>query len=276
MPPNAEMLSGGVLRMNSLTGMESGNYRCKAENAAGVVEKMATLRILEEPRIRIQPEGSITLVEGSPLSIKCTATGDPVPVITWKKMGNEYTEMPSRSPTLQIERVSKADEGVYSCVATNEAGSAEERVQVLIEENQRKIQEYPVRFDERRQHYDQRPAISDTRYPVNIQSSGLVIPVQTVEHEITTSVGMNVDLTCLNVGSIPPNSRVVWTKPGGAPISSSQQTGKGVLHIRKARLSDQGVYRCELVEDNGTVLFQLFANLAVLGHIMMSQTAFMP
>ena len=73
--------------MNSITGAESGQFRCRAENAAGIVEAMATLRIQDLPTIRLEPAGSVTMMEGSPLVIKCFATGDPTPVVSWKKMG---------------------------------------------------------------------------------------------------------------------------------------------------------------------------------------------
>merc|ERR1712106_902243 len=140
MPPNAELLSGGVLRMNSVTGTESGQFKCRAENAAGRVEAMATLRIQELPRIRLDPSGSIKLVEGSPLVIKCLATGDPQPVVSWKRMGRAFTELNTVSPTLEIGRLTKQDEGTYSCVATNDAGQTEERLQVIVEEFPRKTE----------------------------------------------------------------------------------------------------------------------------------------
>ena len=73
--------------MNSVTGAEAGSFRCRAENAAGKVEAIATLRIQELPTIRMDPQGSVTVKVGSPLVIKCQVTGDPVPQISWKKMG---------------------------------------------------------------------------------------------------------------------------------------------------------------------------------------------
>ena len=73
--------------MNSVTGSEAGSFRCRAENAAGSVESMATLRIQELPKIRMDPQGSVTVVVGSPLVIKCIVSGDPIPEISWKKMG---------------------------------------------------------------------------------------------------------------------------------------------------------------------------------------------
>ena len=74
-------------RMTAVTGAESGEFMCRAENAAGRAETMATLRIQEMPRIRLEPAGLVTLMEGSPLSLKCLATGDPQPSVSWRKMG---------------------------------------------------------------------------------------------------------------------------------------------------------------------------------------------
>ena len=77
--------------MNSVTGLESGQFKCRAENAAGRVESMATLRIQELPAIRMEPHGSVKEMVGSPLVIKCLATGDPLPTVSWKRMGRyEY------------------------------------------------------------------------------------------------------------------------------------------------------------------------------------------
>ena len=73
--------------MTAVTGVESGEFLCRAENVAGKVEATATLRIQEMPRIRLEPAGLITLMEGSPLSLKCLATGDPQPTVSWRKMG---------------------------------------------------------------------------------------------------------------------------------------------------------------------------------------------
>jgi hypothetical protein len=85
--PNVEILGGGVIRINRLTGAEAGQYNCKAVNEAGVAEATATLIIQEAPSIQLTPSGSISVQAGSPLSLVCTARGDPPPSVTWKKVG---------------------------------------------------------------------------------------------------------------------------------------------------------------------------------------------
>ena len=188
------------------------------------------------------------------------------------------------SPTLEIARVTKQDEGTYSCVATNAAGQEEDRVQVIVEE-QPKPTETPQRQYQPKANdrypvdpYHRYPPQSDIRHPaetydqhsVKSGQPSVIIPVQAVEHEVNTRVGMNVDLTCMNVGSMPRNTRVVWSRSDGSTIASSHTTGQGVLHIRSAKKSDEGVYLCQLIEDGGAVLFQLFANLRVQGDVFIN------
>ena len=135
MPSNVEILSGGVIRMIQVTGVEEGQYRCTAENIAGKVEAVATLTIHQLPSVQLTPSGSVSVNVGSPLNIRCVASGDPLPTISWKKIGRSSKTLGTTSPTLQISSVSKEDEGTYSCVATNIAGEMEERVQVIVTED---------------------------------------------------------------------------------------------------------------------------------------------
>ena len=47
-------------------------------------------------------------------------------------MFRTMTDLRSSSPTLVIERLTKQDEGTYSCLASSEAGQVEERLQVMV------------------------------------------------------------------------------------------------------------------------------------------------
>ena len=89
--------------------------------------------------------------------------------------------------------------------------------------------------------------------------------IPAVEHEVNTRVGMNVDLTCMNIGSMPVNTQTVWSRADGNPIARRHKKADGILHIRGAKKSDEGLYLCQLIEPSGTVLFQLNANLVVQG-----------
>jgi len=262
--------------MNSVTGAEAGSFRCRAENAAGKVEAIATLRIQELPTIRMDPQGSVTVKVGSPLVIKCQVTGDPIPQISWKKMGTTLTQLPTTSESLEIPNVRKEDEGTYSCVANNAAGQMEDRVQVIVEENNDYLPQPAIPQDTYIQEERSRsPQIPQDPYAENLpqpynpyqtespRESPPTPQIRVVEHEVNTRVGMNVDLTCMNVGSMPLNTETVWTRAGDTPIARRHKKDKGILHIRGAKKSDEGLYLCQLIEPSGTVLFQLRANLIV-------------
>ena len=47
-------------------------------------------------------------------------------------MCRTMTDLRSSSPTLVIERLTKQDEGTYSCLASSAAGQVEERLQVMV------------------------------------------------------------------------------------------------------------------------------------------------
>lgn len=244
--PNAELLPGGVLRINTVTAREAGQYRCVATNPAGTVQALASLGVQEQPGIRLQPSGAVTLSEGSPLTVVCTVTsGDPPPRLSWKRLGVESgagRPVGDGSPTLSIPRVTKEDEGTYSCVASNSAGEAEERLQVMVTRESPAWPEEPAR---------RRPGE---------QERGV--------HEVHTRIGGNVELNCLTGGETPPGSRAVWTRSSQSrPFSRRHNQQDGLLTIQGVKSSDHGLYRCQLLSSEGTVLYELKANLIVKGKI---------
>ena len=157
----------------------------------------------------------------------------------------------------------------------------EDRVQVIVEENNDYLPQPAIPQDRYIQEERSRsPQIPQDPYAENLpqpynpyQTESPRVPtespptpqIRVVEHEVNTRVGMNVDLTCMNVGSMPLNTETVWTRAGDTPIARRHKKDKGILHIRGAKKSDEGLYLCQLIEPSGTVLFQLRANLIVKG-----------
>ena len=74
-------------------------------------------------------EPSITVIEGSIATLTCLATGDPDPVQTWSRNGNELTsggryQISADGRVLTVQGVTEAqDEGVFTCHASNMAGN---------------------------------------------------------------------------------------------------------------------------------------------------------
>lgn len=64
---------------------------------------------------------SIIVEEQQNVTFTCSASGDPVPVITWSKDGGHVSVETQESLTLL--NVSREDSGIYACNASNEVGS---------------------------------------------------------------------------------------------------------------------------------------------------------
>ena len=75
------------------------------------------------------PLGTLTLFPGHSTVLDCTATGQPPPTTTWTRnsLPIDFSSFPSLSlasnGSLVLSAVTGAEEGNYSCTATNQAGS---------------------------------------------------------------------------------------------------------------------------------------------------------
>jgi autotransporter-associated beta strand protein len=91
-----------------------------ATNIAGMVTNNATLTVIVTPVIAPQPT-NITVNVGAAVNFVSGATGVPTPGLQWYKNG---TGMPGQtSGTLTIASAQGSDNGTYTLVATNAAGS---------------------------------------------------------------------------------------------------------------------------------------------------------
>ncbi len=76
-----------------LTGAEAGEYTCTATNAAGSASARAVLVVQRAPRIvevtpRPRDGGGLVMVEaGRRLALSCSASGDPLPAVSWERLG---------------------------------------------------------------------------------------------------------------------------------------------------------------------------------------------
>lgn len=86
-------------------------------------------------------ETFITVVEGSEVTLSCTATGQPTPFVTWLRDGEEVptNSTPHLSSmggegwgSLTISPVRSEDGGVWECVGTNVAGSNQESITLSV------------------------------------------------------------------------------------------------------------------------------------------------
>ncbi|XP_039268950.2 hemicentin-1-like [Styela clava] len=228
-------------RGQSLTVLNSelehdGEYTCVADNAVGEADKDFDVSILVPPTIA-GDDMTHTIQVTRYLAIECRASGIPKPTLSWYKDGrtvaiinNDLEEGPQTLDNgryLEFSRIRVEDEGVYKCVATNEAGS------------------------------------DDKTHTVNVQVppkfSGDDIPAN-----VSVVEGEDITLTCYASGDPPPT--ITWLKNGvlikdGGRFSISDSGT--FLTINNAAQSDRGQYTCRATNDVGVITQNQFLDVLV-------------
>lgn len=123
--PRYSLTGGYNLRIENLKSHDKGEYTCSISTFETPVTVSHTLEILVPPRIEAAEE-NFTVKKGKHIELRCKATGNPPPDIHWTKeggglLGNGKTV--EHSSGLVITSVSRQDEGVYICSASNGVGS---------------------------------------------------------------------------------------------------------------------------------------------------------
>lgn len=77
----------------------------------------------------VEPVEPVTIVQGSLVTLTCEARGVPPPTLTWIKDGQPLSLhrnllLDGQETRLQLPDVAPSDAGLYSCVASNQAGSS--------------------------------------------------------------------------------------------------------------------------------------------------------
>ena len=99
---------------------DSDFYFCSASNLLGRVEKKTLLVVVSPPRFIVKPPAKVFTGVGSTLTLHCKATGDPQPLISWKKQDGQLPAGRSRqlaNGTFIIRDITMNDRGIYKCIA---------------------------------------------------------------------------------------------------------------------------------------------------------------
>ncbi|XP_024897035.1 muscle, skeletal receptor tyrosine-protein kinase isoform X1 [Pteropus alecto] len=131
------VLESGSLRIHNVQKEDAGHYRCVAKNSLGTAySKLVKLEVEEESepeqdnkvfaRILRAPE-SHNVTFGSFVTLRCTATGIPVPIITWIENGNAVSSGSIQESVKDRVIDSRLQlfitkPGLYTCIATNKHG----------------------------------------------------------------------------------------------------------------------------------------------------------
>nr|XP_051676343.1 hemicentin-1 isoform X2 [Oryctolagus cuniculus] len=216
--------NGGVLKIEDAQVQDAGRYTCEATNVAGKTEKNYNVNIWVPPNIYGSNElVQLTVIEGNLISLLCESSGIPPPNIIWKKKGSPVladsvgrVRILSGGRQLQISVAEKSDAGLYTCVASSVAGSAQKdyTLQVYI-----------------------RPTIAGS----GSQPTELVV-----------MRGQDISLECAVQGV--PQPVVTWMKDG-RPLTKGRglevlDEGR-TLQVKNTHVSDTGRYVCVAVNVAG-------------------------
>ncbi|XP_053523819.1 hemicentin-2 [Artibeus jamaicensis] len=131
---------GGVLSLESLGEASGGLYSCVASSPSGEAVLQYNVDVQVPPQLLVaEGSGQVTTLVGQPLELPCQASGSPVPTIQWLQNGRPAEELTgvhvaSQGTVLHIDRVEPGHAGLFSCQATNEAGTAGAEVELSVHE----------------------------------------------------------------------------------------------------------------------------------------------
>jgi len=87
LPQERARYNNSVLQISDVRKSDSETYLCSAVNLLGKVERKTQLVVVSLPVFTVKPPGKVLAVTGDTLTLNCSATGDPGPVISWKRQG---------------------------------------------------------------------------------------------------------------------------------------------------------------------------------------------
>jgi len=121
LPEGRVQYNNSVLQISDVRKSDSDTYFCSAVNLLGNAEKKTQLVVVSPPVFTVMPPGKVFVATGDTLTLNCSATGDPRPVISWKRQGAVLPLGRSQltNDVLIIRDFRAGDGGIYMCVATN-------------------------------------------------------------------------------------------------------------------------------------------------------------
>ena len=121
LPHGRVQFNSSAIKLLDVRKSDSDNYLCTARNLLGSVVKRTVLVVVFLPQFTVKPPDKVAAPPGDTLTLNCSATGDPQPVISWKRQGAALPVGRSQrtNEALVLRDVIKEDAGNYICVATS-------------------------------------------------------------------------------------------------------------------------------------------------------------
>ncbi|XP_063662655.1 contactin-6 isoform X2 [Pan troglodytes] len=139
-PEERIQIENGTLIITMLNVSDSGVYQCAAENKYQIIYANAELRVLASaPDFSKSPVKKKSFVQvGGDIVIGCKPNGFPRAAISWKR-GTETLRQSKRvflleDGSLKIYNITRSDAGSYTCIATNQFGTAKNTGSLIVKE----------------------------------------------------------------------------------------------------------------------------------------------
>uniref|UniRef100_A0A182IJ13 Ig-like domain-containing protein n=1 Tax=Anopheles atroparvus TaxID=41427 RepID=A0A182IJ13_ANOAO len=122
--PRVRLVNGYTLQIRDAVPQDAGDYICQIA-MLDPREITHHVEILVPPKItHVTSGGHLQVRKGSPVRLECSATGNPMPNITWTRKNNLLPngEEQFTNPVYVIENMDRHKGGTYICTANNGVG----------------------------------------------------------------------------------------------------------------------------------------------------------
>ncbi|KAF5916711.1 hypothetical protein HPG69_005506, partial [Diceros bicornis minor] len=258
--PRHTFLPSGSMKITETRVSDSGMYLCTATNIAGNVTQSVKLNVHVPPKIQRGPK-LMKVQVGQRVDLPCNAQGTPLPVITWFKgrstvLVDGVQRISNPDGMLSIDQAVLSDAGIYTCVATNIAGSDETEITLHVQDKmstsndvnhrsptmrfavQRKYNEGSEEYESKG---EQPPTLEDPEPPYNTPFQERV-------------ANQRIAFPCPAKGTPKPTIKWLWNGrelTGREPGISILEDGT-LLVIASVTPYDNGEYICVAVNEAGT------------------------
>nr|XP_032634826.1 obscurin-like protein 1 isoform X1 [Chelonoidis abingdonii] len=271
------------LSISQVTPADSGQYVCKAKNAIGETYAAATLKVdageLQQegdpedvPPVFLSKPLSWQVCRGEDVMLTCRVSGQPCPVLQWKKDGRQLSDLfesshfsvgkePEDWHFLKIFSARPPDGGVYVCRAWNRSGEALAAAVLLVDPMARGLPDCsPLSHFSKQpdQQGDRRLCHGQRTTPWPARHNGEVAPGAPKAKVFAVSEGKHAKFRCYVTGK--PKPEIVWKKDGKVVVPDRRhlvyedREGYFILKVLYCKAPDQGLYVCTASNTAGQTL----------------------